>query len=84
MLHVAVKHSLIVTSHTVHIGRHLMICTVGRHYLVNAPATNKCFWPTKLGVVASVSAVVCKWMLLLPTMLGPPVHSGKDTTQKTL
>ena len=74
MLHVAVKHSLTVTSHTVHIGRHLLICTVGRHYLVNAPATNKIM----------LLAVVCKWMQLLPTMLGPPVHKGKDTTQKTL
>ena len=29
-------------------------------------------------------AVVCKRMQQLPTMLGPAVHHGKDTTQKTL
>ena len=40
--------------------------------------------PTLLEVVASVLAVVCKQMLQLPTMLGPAVHHGKDTTQKTL
>ena len=37
-----------------------------------------------LGVVASVLAVVCKRMQQLPTMLGPAVHHGKDTIQKTL
>ena len=37
-----------------------------------------------LGVVASVLAVVCKRMQQLPTMLGPAVHRGKDTTHKTL
>ena len=40
--------------------------------------------PTMLGVVASVLAVVCKRMQQLPTMLGPAVHRGKDTTHKTL
>ena len=35
--------------------------------------------PTILGVVASVLAVLCKWMQKLPT-----VHHGKDTTHKTL
>ena len=39
---------------------------------------------TLLGVVASVLAVVCKRMQQLPTTLGPAVHHGKDTTQKTL
>ena len=29
-------------------------------------------------------AVVCKRMQQLPTMLGPAVHRGKDTTYKTL
>ena len=40
--------------------------------------------PTMLGVVACVLAVVCKWMQQLPTMLGPAVHCGKDTTHKSL
>ena len=38
--------------------------------------------PTLLGVVASVSAVVCKRMQHLP-MSGPTVHRGKDTAHKT-
>ena len=37
-----------------------------------------------LGVVAYESAVVCKQMQQLPTMLGPAVHCGKDTTHKSL
>ena len=40
--------------------------------------------PTMLGVLASVLAVVYKRMKELPTMLGPAVHRGKDTTHKTL
>ena len=40
--------------------------------------------PTMLGVVASALAVVCKRMQQLPTMLGPTVHRGKDTTHKSL
>ena len=40
--------------------------------------------PTMLGVVASMLAVVCKRMQQLPTMLGPTVHCGKDTTHKSL
>ena len=39
---------------------------------------------TMLGVVASVLAVECTRMQQLPTMLGPAVHRGKDTTHKTL
>ena len=35
-------------------------------------------------VVACMLAVVCKWMQQLPTMLGPAVHRGKDTTHKSL
>ena len=41
-------------------------------------------WPTMLGVVASVLAVVCKRMQRLPAVLAPEVHRGKDTTQKAL
>ena len=40
--------------------------------------------PAMLGVVASVVAVVCKRMQQLPTMLGPTLHRGKDTTHKSL
>ena len=40
--------------------------------------------PTMLGVLASVLAVVYKRMQELPTLLGPAVHRGKDTTHKTL
>ena len=40
--------------------------------------------PTMLEVVACVLAVVCKRMQQLPTMLGPAVHRGKDTTHKSL
>ena len=39
---------------------------------------------TMLRVVACVLAVVCKRMQQLPTMLGPAVHRGKDTTPKSL
>ena len=35
-------------------------------------------------VVACVLAVVCKRMQQLPTILGPAVHRGKDTTHKSL
>ena len=42
------------------------------------------YCPTMLRVVASVLAVVCKQMQQLPTILGPAVHRGKDTTHKTL
>ena len=34
-------------------------------------------------VVAPVLAVVCQRMQQLPTMLGPALQSGKDTTHKT-
>ena len=39
---------------------------------------------TMLGVVVCVLAVVYKPMRQLPTMLGPAVHRGKDTTHKSL
>ena len=39
---------------------------------------------TMLGVVASMLEVVCKRIQKLPTMLGPVVHRGKDTTHKAL
>ena len=37
-----------------------------------------------LGVAACVLAVMCEQMQQLPTMLGPTVHRGKDTTYKSL
>ena len=37
-----------------------------------------------LGVVALVLALFCKRVQQLPTMLGPAVHRGKDTTHKSL
>ena len=40
--------------------------------------------PKMLGVVACMLAVVCKRMQQLPTMLGPAVHLGRDTTHKSL
>ena len=40
--------------------------------------------PTMLGVVACVLAVAYKRMQQLPTILGPAVHRGKDTTHKSL
>ena len=40
--------------------------------------------PTMLGVVACVLAVVCKRMQQLPTMSGPALRRGKDTTHKSL
>ena len=39
---------------------------------------------TMLGVVVAKLAVVCKLMYQLPTMLGPAVHLGQDTSHKTL
>ena len=40
--------------------------------------------PTTLGVVGCILAVVWKWMQQLPTMWGPSVHHGKDTTKETV
>ena len=42
------------------------------------------YFTSLLEVVASVLAVVCKRMQQLPTIFGPAVHRGKDTTHKTL
>ena len=53
-------------------------------YLQTEATTPNIVGPTMLGVVASVLAVVCKRMQQLPTILGPAVHRGKDTTHKTL
>ena len=53
-------------------------------YVQTDATTPNIVGPTMLGVVASVLAVVCKRMQQLPTILGPAVHRGKDTTHKTL
>ena len=60
-------------------------CVIARSH-VKLRANSQHCWanPTMLGVVASVLAVLCKRMQKLPTMLGPAVHGGKDTTHKTL
>ena len=54
------------------------------NYVQTDVTTPNIVGPTMLGVVASVLAVVCKRMQQLPTILGPAVHRGKDTTHKTL
>ena len=53
-------------------------------YVQTDATTPNIVGPTMLGVVASVLAVVCKRMQQVPTILGPAVHRGKDTTHKTL
>ena len=53
-------------------------------YVQTDATTSNIARPTILGVVASVLAVRCKRMQQLPTMLGPAVHRGKETTHKTL
>ena len=50
----------------------------------DAATTPNIVGATILGVVASVLAVVCKRMQQLSTMLGPTVHRGTDTTNKSL
>ena len=55
-----------------------------KSYVQTDAITPNIVGPTTLGVVASVLVVVGKGMQQLPAMLGPTVHCGKDTTQKTL
>ena len=55
-----------------------------KSYVQTDATTPNIVGPTTLGVVASVLVVLCKRMQQLPTMLGPALHRGKDTTQKTL
>ena len=40
--------------------------------------------PTMLGSFVCMLGMVCKRILQLPTMLGPAVRRGKDTTHKSL
>ena len=56
----------------------------GKSFVQTDATTPNIVGPATLGVVASVLVVLCKRMQQLPTMLGPAVHCGKDTTQKTL
>ena len=60
------------------------LCRATLSYVQTDATTPNIVGPTMLGVVTSVLAVVCKRMQQLPTMLGPAVHGGKDTTHKTL
>ena len=55
-----------------------------KSYVQTDAITPNIVGPTTLGIVASVLVVVGKGMQQLPAMLGPAVHCGKDTTQKTL
>ena len=55
-----------------------------KSYVQTDATTPNIVGPTTLGVSASVLVVFCKRMHQPPTMLGPAVHRGKDTTQKTL
>ena len=53
-------------------------------YMQTDATTSNIAGPIMLGVVASVLALFCKRVQQLPTILGPAVHRGKDTTRKTL
>ena len=55
-----------------------------KRYVKTDPTTLNIVAPTMLGVAACVLAVVRKRMQQLPTILGPAVHCGKDTTHKSL
>ena len=60
-------------------------CCIRLHTTAKTDATTpNIVRPTMLGIVACVLAVVCRRMQQLPTMLGPAVHRGKDTTHKSL
>ena len=56
----------------------------GKSYVQTDATTPNIVGPTVLEVVASVLVVVGKRIQQLPAMLGPAVHCGMDTTQKTL
>ena len=53
-------------------------------YMQTDATTSNIAGPIMLGVVASVLALFCKRVQQLPTILGPAVHRGKDTTHKSL
>ena len=53
-------------------------------YVQTKATTPNIVGPTMLGVVASVLAVVYKQTQRLPTIWGPAVHRGEDTTNTTL
>ena len=55
-----------------------------KSYVQTDATTPNIVGPTTLRVSASVLVVLYKRMQKLPTMLGPAVHCGKDTSQKTL
>ena len=67
-------------------ARNVCICCFKKRksYVQTDGITRNIVGPTMLEVVASVLVVVGKRIQQLPAMLGPAVHRGKDTTQKTL
>ena len=54
------------------------------NYAKNYERNNSQHCWARLAVVTSVLAVLYKRIQQLPTMLGPAVHRGKDTSPKTL
>ena len=67
-------------------ARNVCICCFKKRksYVQTDGITRNIVGPTMLEVVASVLVVVGKRIQQLPAMLGPAVHRGTDTTQKTL
>ena len=59
---------------------------VGRHVQrpFEHPVACYCMLRQQWWELLRASAVACKRMQQLPTMLGPVVHRGKDTTHKSL
>ena len=83
--HGKVRKFVVLISDTLVEGNKCMYLLLKRKSYVQTDATTpNIVGSTTLGVVASVLVVVGKGMQQLPAMLGPAVHCGKDTTQKTL
>ena len=66
---------------TILFSSHLNGYTIG--FVQTDATTPTIVVPTMVGVTACVLTVVCERMQQLPTMLGPAVHRGKDTTRKS-
>ena len=62
----------------------MKIMLVMTNYAKNYERNNSQHCWDWLAVVTSVLAVLYKRIQQLPTMLGPAVHRGKDTSPKTL
>ena len=65
-------------------GKYVKIMLVMTNRAKNYERNNSQHCWTRLAVVTSALAVLCKQIQQLPTMLGPAVHRGKDTSPKTL